>query len=149
MKIELENLKEFREIEYELFDKDGKRYTGVNISDNECEIMLKAINELELYIEDIWKKLIEKANKTYDLAKEDQGGNELYLAIESLSYRKMEAFSSPRSTNPYSFPEKNRLFNTIFPLTAILHPLFQNIWKSLNLFLILPILLSRHQSESI
>ena len=31
----------------DLFDKNGKKYTGVGISNSECEIMLELINELE------------------------------------------------------------------------------------------------------
>ncbi len=41
------DLENFREEEKELFDKNGKRYTGVNLSIRQAEMMLKLINDFE------------------------------------------------------------------------------------------------------
>lgn len=35
----------------DLFDENGKKYTGVGISNSECETMLELINELEKEVE--------------------------------------------------------------------------------------------------
>ena len=39
-------LKEFRKVEPELFDENGKHYSGTSLSDREAEKMLKLINVL-------------------------------------------------------------------------------------------------------
>lgn len=44
-------LNEFREEQKELFDENGKRYTGVLLSDRNAELMLELINELESVIQ--------------------------------------------------------------------------------------------------
>lgn len=41
------NLQEFRNEQHELFDENGKRYTGVSLSNDTAEAMLKLINDLE------------------------------------------------------------------------------------------------------
>jgi len=43
-------LQQFREEQKGLFDEDGKRYGGVNISNREAERMLALINMLEMRV---------------------------------------------------------------------------------------------------
>ena len=40
-------LENFREYQKELFDENGKRYTGVSLSNNTAELMLELINDFE------------------------------------------------------------------------------------------------------
>lgn len=55
------NLQEFREEQKELFDDEGKRYTGVALSNDTAEAMLKIINDMENEI-----KILEDKNKQYE-----------------------------------------------------------------------------------
>ena len=57
------NLQEFREEQKELFDENGKRYTGVSLSDRTAEIMLKLIDDMENEIERL-EEIKKKQNKT-------------------------------------------------------------------------------------
>ena len=44
-------LKQFREEQHELFDAEGKRYTGTYLSHMTAELMLDIINDMEHEIE--------------------------------------------------------------------------------------------------
>lgn len=50
----------------DLFDENGKKYTGVGISNSECETMLELINELEKEVEKNENIKISKCCKTCD-----------------------------------------------------------------------------------
>ena len=54
MEFELEyKLNEFREMQDQYFDKNNKCYTGINLSANIMEIMLKLIDELSKRVNEI------------------------------------------------------------------------------------------------
>ena len=46
-------LKEFRKERKELFDEEGKRYTGVGMSNRQANLMLEIINEMEQEIDSL------------------------------------------------------------------------------------------------
>lgn len=50
------NLQEFREEQKELFDENGKRYTGVLLSNDTAKAMLKLINDIESALGECSKK---------------------------------------------------------------------------------------------
>ncbi len=55
-------LEEFRKIQGDLFDENGKRFSATRISDNEAEQMLEVINILEKeikYLESIKRENLE------------------------------------------------------------------------------------------
>ena len=49
-------LSEWREAQKGLFDENGMRYSGTNISNRECEQMLELINNLEAEVINLEKK---------------------------------------------------------------------------------------------
>jgi len=65
------NLQEFREEQSQLFDEDGKRYTGVSLSNNTAEAMLKIIDDMESEI-----KQLEEKQKKYEYMIENGLGYE-------------------------------------------------------------------------
>jgi hypothetical protein len=65
------NLQEFREEQSQLFDENGKRYTGVALSNDTAEAMLKIINDMESEI-----KQLEEKTKKYEFMIENGLGEE-------------------------------------------------------------------------